>query len=582
MEANSDSHETTGIQHIPLYLIHKLDYSKSQIRLLSILPGQKDEVVNCRCYIVDLDDRPVFNALSYVWGDARNKANLMLEGARIKITNSLAAALSRIPLPHEAVAIWADAVCINQRDPAEKAHQIGLMQKIYSQCSNSLVWMGDISVKGDTGEAAVKAARAALNALRISADEPHDALIGWPGQDPVAVSAGGECITAGAALQALMDCAWWQRIWTVQEIVLPPEATILWGRLHISFATIMKAAENMMDPAKRPEPNDVFDLFRAGTAMYPPEYLGPFSVPVMSVLQAKHWDEWDVDPLTRLWRFRDRKATNSKDKLFGMWALIKEGSLASTKPSDYSLDVAILFRKVTVDLLRSLNSLKPLIGWRGERVTDGLPSWVLDLVQRDPLECVSDFWTHEIAWDKFDSSRGLPQFRLHRDSDNSDLFLELDGIRVDQVARIVADSRYNESSEWREILERVIGEGMSREELLGQFDNLIQGRLDERHPRVFDPGWGNSWWVDRMLRAQVLFLTCDNRIGVGPPSLKPEDDIWILSGGNHPFLLRSNTSEEGGLRRWELIGDCFVYGIMYGEVTDASKSVIQTQLAIIY
>ncbi|KAK8101816.1 heterokaryon incompatibility protein-domain-containing protein [Apiospora kogelbergensis] len=525
MEANSDSHESIGIQHIPLYLIHKLDYSKSQIRLLSILPGQKDEEVNCRCYIVDLDDRPVFNALSYVWGDARNKANMMLEGVRIEITNSLAAALSRIRLPHEAVAIWADAVCINQRDPAEKAHQIGVMQKIYSQCSKSLVWMGDISVKGDTGEAAVKAARAALNALRICADEPHDELIGWPGQDPVAVSAG--------------------------------------------------------DPAKRPEHHDVFDLFQAGTAMYPPDYLGPFSVPVMSVLQAKHWDEWDVDPLTRLWRFRDRKATNSKDKLFGMWALIKEGSLASIKPSDYSLDVAILFRKVTVDLLRSLNSLKPLIGWRGERVTGGLPSWVLDLVQRDPLESVSGFWTHEIAWDKFDSSRGLPQFRLHRDSDNSDLFLELDGIRVDQVARIVADSRYNESSEWREILERVIGECMSREELLGQFDNLIQGRLDEHHPRVSDPSWGDSWWVDRMLRAQVLFLTCDNRIGVGPPSLKPEDDIWILSGGNHPFLLRSNTSEEGGLRRWELVGDCFVYGIMYGEVTDASKSVIQTQVAII-
>lgn len=569
MPITSDYGGNTGDQYVNPYIVHGLDRSKDQVRLLSILPGQGDEEVKSFCSIANLDDFPPYNALSYRWGDTQDKTDVIVDGVRLKVTINLAAALRRIRLAHEPLIIWADAICINQDDPAEMSHQINLMQRIYTQCEQCLVWMGDIFVKDEAGAAAVKAAQAAFNALRICAREPHDTTIGWPGENPIAVGTNGQAITAGDALQAFMDCAWWQRIWTVQEIVLPSQATALWGSQQISFATIFQAAKQMVN-CEWPRPNDLFDLFRAGTPLFPPNSMGTFTIPVLSILHAKDWKNRNINPLYRVWRFRDRKATKPKDKLFGIWALITEGSFPSITANDYNLDVVTLFTRATVDLLRYFGNLQPLIGWRGERVTDGLPSWVLDFVQRDPAQCAGDYyWTHEIAWRTFDAGCRLPRYQFRRETDDQNRSLELKGVQVDQVSCVVADMRCSGSSadDWKANLESVIADHPNREELVVQFDNILQGKLDENHERVSDDGWpGNSWWMDRMLRFQVLFLTEDARIGVGPLNLKRGDRIWIFPGGNHPFLLRPVTREATKWNSWEFIGDCFVFGIMYGEI----------------
>ncbi|PMD53878.1 HET-domain-containing protein, partial [Hyaloscypha bicolor E] len=44
---------------------------------------------------------------------------------------------------HRPRSLWADAVCINQRDNKEKGHQVALMAKIYSNANCVLVWLGE-------------------------------------------------------------------------------------------------------------------------------------------------------------------------------------------------------------------------------------------------------------------------------------------------------------------------------------------------------------------------------------------------------------------------------------------------------
>jgi hypothetical protein len=39
--------------------------------------------------------------------------------------------------------MWIDAICINQRNPREQEHQIGLMRDIFGGCAQCIVWLGE-------------------------------------------------------------------------------------------------------------------------------------------------------------------------------------------------------------------------------------------------------------------------------------------------------------------------------------------------------------------------------------------------------------------------------------------------------
>ncbi|KAI3542734.1 D-isomer specific 2-hydroxyacid dehydrogenase [Colletotrichum filicis] len=513
--------------------------------------SRQTEELRCTCSTIRLDDRPTYNALSYVWGNREAKAQVIVNGVQVNINKSLAGALRRIRHDREPIVIWADALCINQNDEDEKKYQIDLMHRIYGECENCLVWMGDIVVKGDSSVAAELAARAALNALRIIAGQPHDEDLGWPGH--ITIDDGLRMVAA------YLDS---------QEVCLPPKATVLWGPLEISFQAIMDAASHMVQPDEHPRRNNIVDLFQEGTAMYPRHHTSPYTIPVLSIAQARLWNQSRTDSLYRLWRFRDRRSTYPKDKLFGIWALLDKTYLPDIRPTDYVTDIVVLFSRLMANLLRSRDNLQPLIGWRGERETAGLPTWVLDLAQPEDSNCTSDFWTHDIAWRQFHASSGLPRFKPPFKQAEDLTLLTLDGIRVDKVATILMDLRHTRQSLWRQGFEDAIKDQAGKDDIMYQYNNLIQGKFGENRERVTDESWhGGPWWEDRMLSYQVLFITQENRLGLGPPNLKPEDNVWILSGGNHPFLLRQVSKRRGNADLWEFVGDCFVYGIMYGEAS---------------
>jgi hypothetical protein len=38
--------------------------------------------------------------------------------------------------------LWADALCINQEDLLERAHQVNIMKNIFQRASRVLIWLG--------------------------------------------------------------------------------------------------------------------------------------------------------------------------------------------------------------------------------------------------------------------------------------------------------------------------------------------------------------------------------------------------------------------------------------------------------
>ena len=66
-----------------------------------------------------------------------------------------------------------------------------------------------------------------------------------------------------------------------------------------------------------------------------------------------------------------------------------------------------------------------------------------------------------------------------------------------------------------------------------------------------------------------LYVTEDNKyLGLGPTSLRVGDSVWIIPGVGGPFVLRAC---EGGIGGFELIGETYVHGVMYGEAVEGVR-----------
>src|SRR6266480_2931914 len=103
------------------------------VRYLVLDPGNCDQPLEGRLATGHIDSLPPFHAISYVWGSPDRVDQIRCEGRIVRITASLRDVLKRVRLSDHAVNIWADQICINQNDVAERNHQVALMSKIYAK-----------------------------------------------------------------------------------------------------------------------------------------------------------------------------------------------------------------------------------------------------------------------------------------------------------------------------------------------------------------------------------------------------------------------------------------------------------------
>jgi hypothetical protein len=137
--------------------------STDSVRTLSLKAGKRTDPL-----IVSLEAVPGpaveehlanVEALSYVWGNSARTSNVTCNRKTLKITSSLEIALRAIRHPDTNTLLWADAICINQDNPAERNHQIKLMTEIYSKAKRVLVWLGPDPDGAGAGRKAFKFAR---------------------------------------------------------------------------------------------------------------------------------------------------------------------------------------------------------------------------------------------------------------------------------------------------------------------------------------------------------------------------------------------------------------------------------------
>ncbi|KAE9364064.1 HET-domain-containing protein [Stipitochalara longipes BDJ] len=100
-------------------------------------------------------------------------------------------------------------------------------------------------------------------------------------------------------------------------------------------------------------------------------------------------------------------------------------------------------------------------------------------------------------------------------------------------------------------------------EIVENAEHYSSGQLDLLNPLI-------SISDKFQLRAQNsgaghrLFVTAEKWLGSGPELLESGDEVWLLKNAALPFILRPIEDSQ-----YELVGEAYVHGIMYGELLDA-------------
>lgn len=125
------------------------------IRILTVHPSPSyEDPVQCDLQILRLNAPGDYAALSYSWakdttGDASLSHSIDVSAKQMKVTQNLFECLKRLRRQASKFRLWVDAVCINQMDVQEKTEQVDRMSKVYSNASQTVVWLGEGESKDD-------------------------------------------------------------------------------------------------------------------------------------------------------------------------------------------------------------------------------------------------------------------------------------------------------------------------------------------------------------------------------------------------------------------------------------------------
>ncbi|RKF53652.1 putative heterokaryon incompatibility protein [Golovinomyces cichoracearum] len=336
--------------------------SSRQIRILTLFPGQPGSPLEISLKEICLSAVEYdYEALSYVWGNPTRQVSIKCNQAELKITTSVQLALCRLRYQNKPRKLWVDAICINQEDYDERAHQVPLMKEIYPRADKVLVWLGEADKKDELALKAIdewatfnRQYRRDSDATRFSKFEERFAF--KPGYRDTLEAVG-----------RLTYRSWFNRCWTFQEILLSSRAELLVGEFRITWDCFYHALE-------------AFPLHLLA------ENVLNFNALFMCHGKAKVKDtaftNSDSYPVSRnlsriLQITRNFTATDPRDKIFSILSISVMKNPCIFRPN-YSKSIRETFVSLTLAMIQDENSLNVIMSCGEKNRDKALPSWCPD------------------------------------------------------------------------------------------------------------------------------------------------------------------------------------------------------------
>ncbi|KAH7320889.1 heterokaryon incompatibility protein-domain-containing protein [Stachybotrys elegans] len=573
------------------------------IRILTLEAGEEGDPLVGDLSVEDIDGAAAYEAISYAWGSHERCAEMTLSGgeAVLPLTQSIHDALVRMRDRSRTRRLWADQICINQADIAERSHQVSLMNALYKNAERILVWLG----KDEQG-VAHRAMRMVHYLHGVFEDEmlheafrtAHSEKLDEQSQEP------------WMPLSTLTKLPWFNRIWIVQEIGTSAPATLFWGEAHIEWDELSTVAGIL---------NQSYHLMRSMFHIYTPNirYLHRRFVEPEGDYDENHNRGSFIYELHRARHLASKDPRDHVYAFLGHFSLRVGSRFLAGLTADYSRSVEDVYVDVAVRELKGARSLLLLSAChpgqnnnpRNLRLDDpaaqSLPTWVPDW-RLLPLHIMGSPESRHRA-----AGASLPRLTI----DEAARVLRIDGVRIDTVERASHpfhnfSFQYNANPKralpfeavWHRVCGHrafslepryVTGESafsamvhtltnagiggdrssgyrvMSAEEWTANgAAYLVRMRPEGRRVssdlvELALQGNPFKWTHEATLvtRYRCFAVTEGGYYVMGPSTMRQGDVIAVLFGGKTPFVLRK--VEESGA--WILLGECYVHGMMNGE-----------------
>lgn len=377
-----------------------LPFDSKNIRLLRYGPADEQNVVSSiEMHTFDLDTAPSFYALSYVWNSIAKDVPITCNGKRLMITASLAHAFKRSMRWGRGIWLWADGMCINQDDVAERSHQVTLMGEIYTRASKVLAHL-PYNQQGDNDSGAWSAI-SLMNLLNRVWSRDSD-YSGKPEEEWERIlSTNQNSIDMWKASLHLWMNPWFTRSWILQEGVLGDTVVIFFGNATCSLNAItmfwdLARRRDMPRMLKYGPLADIYmtsrnlsqvsSLKQIRALLHKPSKTGETLESVRHKTKSIRDDDIVRTPeqsklslLNLLALSRSNGATDPRDKVYALLALAKDEIAKSIKP-DYSIEntVAQVYIEVAQKYIEHGRGPELLHHAGGSHLVADLPTWVPD------------------------------------------------------------------------------------------------------------------------------------------------------------------------------------------------------------
>ncbi|EXL71410.1 hypothetical protein FOPG_12883 [Fusarium oxysporum f. sp. conglutinans race 2 54008] len=508
--------------------------------------------------------------------------------------------------------VWADALCINQSDHAERLQQVSIMQKIYSQAFRVIGFVGKDYTHANMCFNAIKALTSAWFEVRKSFGQ-DDSTSSTPG------NIYGRVMNEASMgrIVEVFQSGYWKRLWVVQELVSSRRAIIRWGDAEMSWTllgfatTLIRNNKSLMTMFNRIDKSKKSPGPFQGS---PDARTGLMNAYLMYRMSSTYFRGDSMSFLDVLRLTRNFDVSERLDRIYAILGLPSRhtGPGRTSIPPDYRLLPDGLYSRVFYWVYQTHD--EPLEILSAIRHTSLLypdfPTWI----PRWHVKPIRSIGISHRASMKFDASAGWkpkPPAKLVWKRNERHLILQgfvlasvTSAHRVfptastkDRLSRHKKLKTHNTGlNNWLNVHVRSHDDIQARLPLIltaGQdwYGNILkeQNSIDE-HTASFVK-WSQGYFrnakpcdeeavrygqaVNNVCRDRQIFTATNCLLGLGPNLLRKGDLVCVVAGGPVPYILRPLGDDT-----FYFVGECYVAGYMFGEAVAEWRSQAQASLSL--
>ena len=581
-------------------LYRKLDSSKREIRILTLWPNEDFSApLECSLEIRTIggDDQPAYCALSYYWGSANDLEHVMVHGSdegkeipfcEVPVTRNLTSALRYLrkeaTTAGEPLAMWTDALCINQRDARERSDQVSIMLSIFESSRSVWVSLNDRGYSAAAGRGLKYVAdlcdrfRMHKNDRKKQTEQITSYLADQDRNLPDLIE----------SIAALLELPYWRRGWILQEvchyhipICLSLENQTCKTAGFVPFrAAIMVVQEfaRARGLVSRAFENTHAAIGTTLIAVDATSLKRQFSFDVSPYNHSRHHKLLDLAQSRKLWHTSD-----PRDNVFVLCR--SHPALAGLKVN-YDDTVEEVFETATLAVLINGGTWSRL-SWFYPAQSPFLPSWVIDFSPNTKSAHMRfHIATSLLGPGKFDSSASSPV----RGRIVTPGLLRTAAFVCDEIEEMTSCPTYLQQGMsyvdrriWWEFFELArrhkpryvhamirtfcAGLGLRHKRFtvhdLSLFGHHPIGEIVgiSKEPRGKGEGEALSdWrsWVCNLALDKRFFTTRTGRMGLAPHPASVGDQIAIFASGDLPFVVRKVRADTTDA--YIMLGNCYLDG----------------------